>query len=92
MRNAIEDVALALARYDQEKANRWRGLFPVNGQSEHSHWLYANGMLRIQLSRVKTEDTRSLREILVEGTDYDRWLQQVESEIVPFMIKNGLPG
>lgn len=91
MRNAIEDVAIALEQHDKEKADRWRGMCPVNGESAHAYWLYANGMLRIILGRVTKEDTRALREILVEGSDYDRWLHQVETDIVPFMIKNGLP-
>lgn len=90
-RNAIDDIAAALDRLNADAANRWRALCPTRTVSRQGDWQHANGMLRIQLGRVPNEDTRSLREILNVGEDYDRWLQQVEVNIIPFMISHGLP-
>lgn len=90
-RNAIDDIAAALDRLNTDAANRWRALCPTRTVSRQGDWQYANGMLRIQLGRVSGQDTRDLREILNVGEDYDRWLQQVELFIIPFMVNNGLP-
>lgn len=89
--NAFEDVATALGRADTLLQARWRAL-PQSGSADCLYnWAYVNGLLRTQIAKVQSVDTRYLREILVVGGNYERWLQLIKQEIIPFMLVHELP-